>query len=317
MNKVNTMSETRRMTSRGLSVLPLLLMGVTHLSLPPLQSMFDLEPRLMYGYYGFALVLGIVLFRRSGVVKDHEYNRSKAMKKIRHVYEAEARGVWETNAPLDANMDAKTQANMSKSVGEFSGEGAEIELPDDEQVEVRMLSEAAHVVKANSRVSGETSFDDDATGGTVGATRNVGPMDRFLDAVLGLFGRDSRAEREAQRRRRLEQAASNSPVLAQRPVAPLRFNKTDDSSEVNMISMSDEGGVETVISSTGMEKEVPMLGEQEPQPSQMHESLESMAMMGQTPSSSNTFATAGPQCRGCGSPVSPTERFCPHCGLDL
>jgi hypothetical protein len=258
-----------------------------------------------------------VLFRRSGVVKDHEYNRSKAMKKIRHVYEAEARGVWETNAPLDANMDAKTQANMSKSVGEFSGEGAEIELPDDEQVEVRMLSEAAHVVKANARVSGEASFDDDATGGTVGATRNVGPMDRFLDAVLGLFGRDSRAEREAQRRRRLEQAASNSPVLAQRPVAPLRFNKTDDSSVVNMVSMSDEGGVETVISSTGMEKEVPMLGGQEPQPSQMHESLESMAMMGQAPSSSNTFATAGPQCRGCGSPVSPTERFCPHCGLDL
>jgi len=317
MNGVNTMGETRRMTSRGLSVLPLLLMGVTHLSLPPLQSMFDLEPRLMYGYYGVALVLGIVLFRRSGVVKDHEYNRSKAMKKIRHVYEAEARGVWETNAPLDANMDAKTQANLSKSVGEFSGEGAEIELPDDEQVEVRMLSEAAHVVKANARVSGEASFDDDATGGTVGATRNVGPMDRFLDALFGLFGRDSRAEREARRRRRLEQAASNSPVLAQRPVAPLRFNKTDDSSEVNMVSMSDEGGVETVISSTGMEKKVPMLGGQEPQPSQMHESLESMAMMGQAPSSSNTFATAGPQCRGCNSPVSPTERFCPHCGLDL
>ena len=84
-----------------------------------------------------------------------------------------------------------------------------------------------------------------------------------------------------------------------------------------MISMSDEGGVETVISSTGMEKEVPMLGGQEPQPSQMYESLESMAMMSQAPSSSNTFATAGPQCRGCGSPVSPTERFCPHCGLDL
>jgi len=311
------MGETRRMTSRGLSVLPLLLMGVTHLSLPPLKSMFDLEPRLMYGYYGLSLLLGVVLLRRSGVVKDHEYNRAKAMKKIRHVYEAEARGVWETNASLNGNMDPKTQGNLSKTVGEFSAEGGELELPDDEQVEVRMLSEAAHVVKANARVSGEISLDDDTRVATVGATRNVGPMDRFLDALFGLFGRDSRAEREAQRRRRLEQAASYAPVVAQRPVAPLRFNKTDDASEVNMVSMSDEGGVETVISSTGMEKEVPLLGGSEVQPNPMQESLESMAMMGQVPSSSNIFSTAGPQCRGCGSPVSSTERFCPHCGLDL
>ena len=35
---------------------PSLLMGVTHVSLPPLQSMFELEPLLMYGYYALALV---------------------------------------------------------------------------------------------------------------------------------------------------------------------------------------------------------------------------------------------------------------------
>ncbi len=317
MKMVSVMGEPRRLTSLGLAALPLLLMGVTHLSLPPLQATFEVEPRLMYLWYAFALGLGAWLLRRTRVVRDHEYNRAKAMKKIRHVYEAEARGVWETNAPLDATIDERTRAGLGRTIGEFSGEGTEMELPEDEQVEVRMLSEATHVVKANARVSGQSSLDDEAPTGTVGATRSDGPMDRFLDSLFALFGRDPRAERENRRRQRLERAASNAPVVAQRPVAPLRLNKTDDSSELNIVSMSDAGGVETVLSGSGMEKSVPLLSESQPPSVQPSESLESMAMMGQSPSPVSAFMTSGPQCRGCGSPVSAKERFCPHCGLDL
>ena len=308
------MVRPRATTSKGLSVLPLLLMGVTHLSLPPLQAMFDVEPRLMYGWYVVAVALGVVLYRRTGVVKDHEYNRAKAMKKIRHVYEAEERGVWQTDVQLDGNMDATTKASLNRKIGTFSGEGAELELGEDEQVEVKMLSEAAHVIKANARVSGEVSLDDEQIHGTVGATRRVGPMDRFLDGLLGLFGRDSREEREQRRKARLRQAASSAPVVAQRPVAPLRLNKNDNEGEVNMVSMSDAGGVETVISTSGMEKEY---GSFETLSKPPAESLESMAMMGQAPSSTTAIATTGPQCKGCKAPVSPSERFCPHCGLDL
>lgn len=308
------MVRPRATTSKGLSVLPLLLMGVTHLSLPPLQAMFDVEPRLMYGWYVVAVALGVVLYRRTGVVKDHEYNRAKAMKKIRHVYEAEERGVWQTDVQLDGNMDATTKASLNRKIGTFSGEGAELELGEDEQVEVKMLSEAAHVIKANARVSGEVSLDDEQIHGTVGATRRVGPMDRFLDGLLGLFGRNSREEREQRRKARLRQAASSAPVVAQRPVAPLRLNKNDDGGEVNMVSMSDAGGVETVISTSGMEKEY---GSFETLSKPPAESLESMAMMGQAPSSTTAIATTGPQCKGCKAPVSPSERFCPHCGLDL
>ena len=308
------MVRPRATTSKGLSVLPLLLMGVTHLSLPPLQAMFDVEPRLMYGWYVVAVALGVVLYRRTGVVKDHEYNRAKAMKKIRHVYEAEERGVWQTDVQLDGNMDATTKASLNRKIGTFSGEGAELELGEDEQVEVKMLSEAAHVIKANARVSGEVSFDDEQIHGTVGATRRVGPMDRFLDGLFGLFGRNSREEREQRRKARLRQAASSAPVVAQRPVAPLRLNKNDNEGEVNMVSMSDAGGVETVISTSGMEKEY---GSFETLSKPPAESLESMAMMGQAPSSTTAIATTGPQCKGCKAPVSPSERFCPHCGLDL
>ena len=126
-----------------------------------------------------------------------------------------------------------------------------MELDDEAKVEVRMLNEADHIVKANARVSGSASLDDEVITGTIGAQRKAGPMDRFLDGLFGLFGFDSRADREAERQARLRQAATSAPVTAQRPVAPLRLNKSNDDSEVNMTSMSDSGGIETVMTTSG------------------------------------------------------------------
>ena len=308
------MVEARRQTSRGLTVLPLLLMSATHLSIPPLRGMFELEPRLMYAWYSTAAVLGIILFRKSRVVKDHEYNRAKAMKKIKHVYEAEQRGVWDTNVELNSTMDAATKAGLNQSVAAFSSEAPEMELEDEERVEVSMLTESQHVRKASARVSGEASFDDEVITGTIGATRKTGLMDQILDAVSGIFGRDSRAIREEKRQARLKASASSAPVVAQRPIAPLRLTKSNDDTEIDMTSMSDSGGVKTIISSSGQERGASSMGMEKTLPS---ESLESMAMMGQAPSPSNRIQTSGPVCSGCKSPVTPNERFCPHCGLDL
>lgn len=307
------MSTSKGLTNRSLSALPILLMGVTHLSLPPLQSMFELEPLLMYGYYAVALVLAAIVYRRSGVVKDYEYNRAKAMKKIKHVYEAEERGVWSTDAQLDGVMDSTTQLGLSRSVGELSGEAPEMELSEDSKVEVRMLNEADHIVKANARVTGSAAFEDEAITGTIGAQRKAGPMDRLLDVVFGWFGYDSRADRESQRQARLRGAASAAPVTAQRPVAPLRFDKTQDESEVNMTSMSDSGGVETVMSTSGQVRDESAAS---PAPT-AGQSLESMAMLGESTGSASNLATAGPKCPGCGGAVSPADLYCPHCGLDL
>ncbi len=311
------MGQTKGLTNRSLSVLPLLLMGVSHLSLPPLQTMFELEPRLMYGWYVLAILLGVVIYRRSGVVKDHEYNRAKAMRKIQHVYEAEERGVWATDVQLDAKMGKNAQLALSRSVGELSGEAPEMELGEDDKVDVEMLNEANHIVKANARVTGGATLDDETVTGTMGAQRKTGPMDRFLDGVLGLFGIDSGADREARRQARLQQAARVAPVTAQRPVAPVRINKEQDDSEINLTSMSDSGGVETVMSTSGRVREADGGVPAAKDVPEVSESLESMAMMGLAPSATPSIATTGPTCRGCGAPVSPTERFCPHCGLDL
>lgn len=311
------MNKNSTLTKRSLSAMPLLLMGATHLSVPPLKRIFDLEPRLLYVWYLLAAVLSVVVYRRTAVVKDFEYNRAKAMRKIKHVYEAEEQGVWSTDAHLDGTMDKTTQLGLSQPISAISGEAPEMELGEDNKVEVRMLNEADHIVRANARVSGSTNFEEERITGTIGAQRRVGPMDRFLDGVLGLFGIDSRADREAQRQERLRRAAIATPVTAQRPVAPIRLNKERDEGEVNMTSMSDSGGVETVMSTSGrVVDSTTMVSDEAQQPAPV-ESLESMAMMGMKPSSVPGLTTTGPVCRGCDAPVAENLRFCPHCGLDL
>ena len=311
------MERPRSFTSRGLALLPLLIMGACHFSIPPLRAVFELEPRFMYAWYGLSLILGFIIFRKTRVVKDYEYNRVKAMKKIKHVYAAEERGVWNTQVELDSTMDNVTKAGLSQPVSNLSKEAPEMQVPENNDIEVSMLNEARHVVKANARVSGQASFDDEQIHGTIGAVRKPTPMDRFFDGISSLFGRDARAEREEQRRNRLAAAAASSPVTAQRPVAPLRIEGKRDDVEVNMTSYSDSGGVNTVITSSGEELKNAGIPVTQPLGANPSESYESMAMLGTTVSQPQQTQTSALVCRGCSSSVTIGERFCSNCGLDL
>ena len=136
-------------------------------------------------------------------------------------------------------------------------------------------------------------------------------MDRLLDTVWGLFGRDTRAEREALRQARMQARSSAAPVIAQRPVAPIRTSTSSDNEEVQLTSMSDSGGVETVLDGRGAERvEFNDTAFTAPAPPM---TLEEMA--GFQPA--NRPSTSGPHCRGCGGSAPQGTAYCPHCGLDL
>ena len=89
-----------------------------------------------------------------------------------------------------------------------------------------MLSEADHIVKANARVTGSATLDDETVVGTMGASRKSGPMDRLLDGLFGLFGVDSRAGARPSAR----QGCAKPPPShrSQRNVLWLRFASTKD-----------------------------------------------------------------------------------------
>jgi len=335
---MSTMVSERTATARGVAVLPLLLMGVTHFTVTPLKEMFEVEPKLMYGWYGIGIVLGLLLFRKTRTVHDYEFHRSKTMKSMKKVYEAEEAGVWQTDVQLDSNLSPEGERVLLQPVSSIDNELPELEIGEDERVEVDLLLESERIRKANRRMTGTETFDDEVVDSTIGATRKNSPMDSFLDMLSRMFGRgDADQRREEKRQQTLRAAASAAPVTAQRPVAPIRSVTSSNDSELTLTSMTDDGEVESVMSETGntLVDAVQNQAQFQTKPQtekvygfdsnapaeQSTESIESMAMLSipQYETSQPTEVIVSPTgslCRGCNATIPVSEQFCLHCGLD-
>ena len=214
----------KSLSSQSVSVLPVLLLGFTHVVVTPLREVFSIEPMLMIPYYLFGILIGIFIFRKSNTVKDYEYRRSKVMKNMKNVYAAEESGVWQTNVEVPDKIT--DESNLSADVSVISKEAPELELSEDEKVEVSMLNESQRVIEATRRVSGQSTFDEQEVESTIGASRKSSPMDRFLDFLTGIVGKKSSREvREQTRLAALRAASQASPVKAEKPQAPSNMSE--------------------------------------------------------------------------------------------
>ena len=298
---------TRQSTSFGLFAMPILVFGCLQIIVTPLGDILALSWMYVLVWYGLSVLIGYLLLRRTRVTKDHEYRRSEIMKKMKHVYDAEAKGVWERETTLQADVKLNTK-NLNAKIGSFGREAPELELDQDVKSDVQMLTEQGFVQKATRRMSGDSAEDVDSVDSTVGSVRKKSWMDGIIDSIFNLFGRDKEAEREQQHQRRLRANADQTPVIAQRPIAPIKESITPESSTnetLTMTSMSDDGGI---ISST--------LQEPKPVPVPRKESIEDLAMLGGS-RPSQSFAPTSGGCPSCGSSNPPSERYCQSCGMSL
>ena len=216
----------KSLSSNSVSVLPVLLLVFTHVVVTPLRDIFDIEPLLMIPYYLLGVFIGVIIYRRSNIVRDYEYRRSKVMKKMKSAYAAEESGVWQTNVEIPSEIS--NQTNLSAGVSQISTEAPEMELSDENKVEVSMLNESKSVIEATRRVSGESNFDEQEIKSTIGATRKVSPMDKFLDFVTGVFSSSSaRESREQKRISALKAASEAAPVKAEKPQAPITYERNE------------------------------------------------------------------------------------------
>ena len=307
---------TRKSTAVGLFLLPLFVMASLQVVVEPLGDILALSWIYFSIWYGLGALIGFILFKRTQVTKDHEYRRFEVMKKMKNVYDAESKGVWEKDVQLSSDVTLDKD-KLNSTIGTFDREAPELVVKEDEDSEVRLLTEQGFVQKAAKRLTGKSDFDGEEINSTVGSVRKKSWMDGVIDSIYGLFGRDTESEREEKRMRRLHSNAQQSPVLAQRPVAPIQ--KVKESSEAKssdmgtMTSMSDNGGI--MSSTESIVKEAPAL-ETVPSPS-----IESMAMLGtvQSPAQPTQMQSSGTVsgCSGCGFSNPPGERYCQSCGTTL
>lgn len=306
----------KKTTAIGLFLLPLFVMASLQVVVEPLGDIISLSWIYFCIWYGLGALIGFILYRRTQVTKDHEYRRYEVMKKMKNVYEAESKGVWEKDVELSSDVTLDKD-KLNSTIGTFDREAPELQVKEDQESEVRLLTEQGVVQKASNRLSGKSNFDGEEIDSTVGSIRKKSWMDGVIDSIYGLFGKDVEAEREQKRMLRLNTNAQQSPVVAQRPVAPiLKVKDTSDGKSNNldtMTSMSDDGGI---ISSTEQSvKQIPDV------PTIAGQSIESMAMLGtvqsQAPSSQIISLETTSGCSGCGFSNPPGERYCQSCGTTL
>ncbi len=327
--------ETRPTTALALLFVPILVLNVLRFAIPPIDAMFSFSTELMLASNGIAIVIGLVLYWRTQMVRDHEWQRSKALKATKKQFKAEESGVWERN--VDHGLDS---SNISKealegTVSRINLESKEVELDRNETTEVQFLMDSDAVIKATRRVSGKDNFDQNLIQSTVGATRKTGFMDRLIDSVMTLFGKDSPHTREEKRTGILSQRAIDEPIIAQKPIAPLqRIEGDDPATNLEIMSLSDHGGVvqelnpqsqfmaveqKQIHASTQGGAAFPTATGSLPQQVTPAESFEQMAMVSAMPTTaqrSGQVATAGPRCAGCGGARDPASRFCDSCGAE-
>ena len=68
------------------------------------------------------------------------------MKKMKHVYDAEAKGVWEKDTPLQEDTHINKE-QLNSTIGSFGREAPELELDQDVSSDVKMLTEQGFVQK--------------------------------------------------------------------------------------------------------------------------------------------------------------------------
>jgi hypothetical protein len=322
--------KARPVTSLAMIVLPTIILAVVHITVTPLKEMFVIEPLLMYAWYIVGAIIGIIMWRKMRIIKDHEFRRAVVMKGMKEVFAAEEAGVWSQNASLDSEISAEGEARLKGQVSAIDGEGPEMELDLDHKVNVDLLMESKHIQKASKRVTGKGLLDSEELESTIGAIRKTGSMDRLLDFLGGLFsGKDARQSRSEYRNAQLLAAARANPVVAQRPVAPIQQKKDTEKEEIKMTTMSDDGGHETYVDTEGIvssqsgnlsETEKVYAWDKELNTNQSNEdSLESMAMLGGFPTTAapQMASVAGAKCGSCGVAVTGAERFCEGCGSSL
>lgn len=108
-----------------------------------LEEVISQDDYLRYSIHAAAILVGVVMFMRYRKVQDHEFHRSRAIRKLSKTYSREDRGLWDkgeaaiermeakASAPSTGRKALKAQALRSGTVGSLNTERSEEDIGED------------------------------------------------------------------------------------------------------------------------------------------------------------------------------------------
>ena len=108
---------TRLVTSLVMLFTPAIVLNALRFIVTPLGDMMAISTNLDIGLHVGAFGIGYLLYRRARVVRDYEWQRSRAVKSVGSHFRAEEKGVWEKDVAMDTNLSTEGHANLEGKVG--------------------------------------------------------------------------------------------------------------------------------------------------------------------------------------------------------
>ncbi|MDG1554596.1 MAG: hypothetical protein P8Q96_06785 [Candidatus Thalassarchaeaceae archaeon] len=142
------MAERSGTIAAALFLMPSICVISIRYGLPTVNEVISNDIIIELGIHSLALLIGIFMYVKYGVVEDHEYHRSAIIKRLSKSYSQEDKGLWDKsdNAMLKLEENAKSsvkgrkgqlvQAKMSGNIGSLNVESTEIEVNDDLDIEI-------------------------------------------------------------------------------------------------------------------------------------------------------------------------------------
>jgi hypothetical protein len=207
----DSMAQRSPMLGAALLIAPTMCVVALRYGSAALEEVISQDDTLRYSIHSAALLIGVVMFMRYRKVKDHEFHRSRAIRKLSKTYSKEDRGLWEKGEAAIERLEAKasepqtgraaleSQALKSGTVGALNTERSEEEIPDDDpEVEVR------------TQVTGMGTMVDEQV---IAKPKETGILSRTASSI------NSRLDASAQRRLEKRSAKAAAKAAAKKASA--------------------------------------------------------------------------------------------------
>ena len=161
------MSERSPAISLALLFAPTLCVVAIRFGLPALEEVISQDYVLEISIHALALSLGALMLYRYLRVEDHEFHRSRAIRRLSKTYKSEDRGLWDEKSDralqkleIKANssnsrISTKVSKRMTGKVGSLNTEMDESEVDDEFEAEVRISGLQTIIDDENIGLKGE------------------------------------------------------------------------------------------------------------------------------------------------------------------
>jgi len=202
-----SMAQRSPMLGVALLLAPTMCVIALRYGLPAIDELLSEDDTMMYAVHATALLIGVVMYMRYRKIEDHEYHRSKAIRKLSRTYSKEDRGLWEKGEAAIERLEAKAgeprtgkaaleaQALKSGTVGALNTERSEEEIAEDDPEP-----------QVKTQVTGMSTMVDEEA---IAESKAPGFLSRISNSINSRM--DASAQRRLEKRSAKDAAKKASP----------------------------------------------------------------------------------------------------------